>query len=253
MNIDGKTALVTGGGSGLGAQTARSLAAKGAKVAVLDLDQAAADSVASEINGISVQCDIRHEDEVSSALDSIEEQLGTPRIVINSAGIGTAHRILARDGVHPLDQFKRVVDVNLIGSFNILRLSAERMSTLELLESGDRGVIVMTASVAAFEGQIGQAAYAASKGGIVSLTLPAARELSTFAIRVLTLAPGLFKTPLMNELPEEVQEALGNSIPFPKRLGDAREFSELAVHCCENSYLNGEVIRIDGGMRLPPK
>lgn len=253
MNIQGKVALVTGGGSGLGAETARALAKQGAKVAVVDLNQAAADSVAKEINGISVQCDIRLEEQVSAALDDVEQQLGTPQIVINSAGIGSAHRILARNGVHPLEQFKRVIDVNLIGSFNILRLSAERMSKLEVESSGERGVIVMTASVAAYEGQIGQAAYAASKGGIVSLTLPAARELSSFAIRVLTLAPGLFKTPLMNELPEDVQDALGNSIPFPKRLGDAGEFAALAVHCCENSYLNGEVIRIDGGMRLPPK
>lgn len=253
MNIQGKVALVTGGGSGLGAETARALAERGARVAVVDLNQTAADSVAKEVNGISVKCDIRLEEQVSAALDDIEQQLGTPQIVINSAGIGSAHRILARSGVHPLEQFKQVIDVNLIGSFNILRLTAERMSKLEMETSGERGVIVMTASVAAYEGQIGQAAYAASKGGIVSLTLPAARELSSFAIRVLTLAPGLFKTPLMNELPEDVQDALGNSIPFPKRLGDAGEFAALAVHCCENSYLNGEVIRIDGGMRLPPK
>lgn len=253
MNIQGKVALVTGGGSGLGAETARALAERGARVAVVDLNQTAADSVAKEVNGISVKCDIRLEEQVSAALDNIEQQLGTPQIVINSAGIGSAHRILARSGVHPLEQFKQVIDVNLIGSFNILRLTAERMSKLEVEASGERGVIVMTASVAAYEGQIGQAAYAASKGGIVSLTLPAARELSSFAIRVLTLAPGLFKTPLMNELPEDVQDALGDSIPFPKRLGDAGEFAALAVHCCENSYLNGEVIRIDGGMRLPPK
>lgn len=253
MKIEGKTALVTGGGSGLGAATARSLAEKGARVAILDVNQAAADSIAKEIKGISVQCDIRMEEQVSDALDRIEEKFGAPQIVVNSAGIGSAHRILARSGVHPLEQFKRVVDVNLIGSFNILRLSAERMAKLDVQESGERGVILMTASVAAYEGQIGQAAYAASKGGIVSLTLPAARELSSFGIRVLTLAPGLFKTPLMEELPEEVQDALGNSIPFPKRLGYASEYAELAVHCCENSYLNGEVIRIDGGIRLPPK
>lgn len=253
MDIQGKIALVTGAGSGLGAETARLLAAKGARVAVVDLNLEAAERIAREINGISVQCDIRLEEQVSAALDVVEQKLGTPQIVINSAGVGTAHRILARSGVHPLAQFKQVIDVNLIGSFNVLRLSAERMSTLEVGASGERGVIIMTASVAAYEGQIGQAAYAASKGGIVSLTLPAARELSSFAIRVLTLAPGLFKTPLMNELPEDVQDALGNSIPFPKRLGYASEFAALAVHCCENSYMNGEVIRIDGGMRLPPK
>ncbi len=253
MNIKNKVALVTGGGSGLGAETARILAANGAKVAVLDINDQAAAKVADEIQGIAVYCDVSSEQSVSQALDTIEQKLGVAQIVVNSAGIGTAKRILGRDQVHPLENFTRVIDVNLIGSFNLLRLSAERMSKLEPSEDGERGVIIFTASIAAFEGQIGQAAYSASKGGIVSMTLPAARELAQFGIRVLTLAPGLFKTPLMEELPEEVQQSLGASIPFPGRLGKPIEFASLALHCAENTFLNGEVIRVDGGLRLPPR
>ncbi len=253
MNIKNKVALVTGGGSGLGAETARILAANGAKVAVLDINDQAAAKVADEIQGIAVHCDVSSEQSVSQALDTIEQKLGVAQIVVNSAGIGTAKRILGRDQVHPLENFTRVIDVNLIGSFNLLRLSAERMSKLEPSEDGERGVIIFTASIAAFEGQIGQAAYSASKGGIVSMTLPAARELAQFGIRVLTLAPGLFKTPLMEELPEEVQQSLGASIPFPGRLGKPIEFASLALHCAENTFLNGEVIRVDGGLRLPPR
>jgi NAD(P)-dependent dehydrogenase (short-subunit alcohol dehydrogenase family) len=253
MNIKNKVALVTGGGSGLGAETARILAANGAKVAVLDINDQAAAKVADEIQGIAVHCDVSSEQSVSQALDTIEQKSGVAQIVVNSAGIGTAKRILGRDQVHPLENFTRVIDVNLIGSFNLLRLSAERMSKLEPSEDGERGVIILTASIAAFEGQIGQAAYSASKGGIVSMTLPAARELAQFGIRVLTLAPGLFKTPLMEELPEEVQQSLGASIPFPGRLGKPIEFASLALHCAENTFLNGEVIRVDGGLRLPPR
>ncbi len=253
MNIKNKVALVTGGGSGLGAETARILADNGAKVAVLDINDQAAAKVADEIQGIAVHCDVSSEQSVSQALDTIEQKSGVAQIVVNSAGIGTAKRILGRDQVHPLENFTRVIDVNLIGSFNLLRLSAERMSKLEPSEDGERGVIILTASIAAFEGQIGQAAYSASKGGIVSMTLPAARELAQFGIRVLTLAPGLFKTPLMEELPEEVQQTLGASIPFPGRLGKPIEFASLALHCAENTFLNGEVIRVDGGLRLPPR
>ncbi len=253
MKINNTVALVTGGGSGLGAETARILAANGAKVAVLDINDAGASKVAEEIQGIAVHCDVSSEQSVAQALDTIEQKLGVAQIVVNSAGIGTAKRILGRDQVHPLENFTRVIDVNLIGSFNLLRLSADRMSKLEPSEDGERGVIIFTASIAAYEGQVGQAAYAASKGGIVSMTLPAARELAQFGIRVLTLAPGLFKTPLMEELPEEVQQSLGASIPFPSRLGKPAEFASLALHCAENSVLNGEVIRVDGGLRLPPR
>lgn len=253
MKIMNTVALVTGGGSGLGAETARYLASKGARVAVLDINDEAASKVAAEIQGVAVHCDVSSEQSVAQALDSIEQSLGVAQIVINSAGIGTAKRILGRDQVHPLENFTRVIDVNLTGSFNLLRLAAERMSKLEPSEDGERGVIILTASIAAYEGQIGQVAYAASKGGIVSMTLPAARELAQFGIRVLTLAPGLFKTPLMEELPEEVQQSLGASIPFPSRLGKAGEFASLALHCAENTFLNGEVIRVDGGLRLQPR
>ncbi len=253
MKISNTVALVTGGGSGLGAETARVLASNGAKVAVLDINDEAASRVAQEIQGISVHCDVASEQSVSAALDEIEQKLGVARIVVNSAGIGTAKRILGREQVHPLENFTRVIDVNLIGSFNLLRLCAERMSQLEALEDGERGVVIFTASVAAYEGQVGQVAYAASKGGIVSMTLPAARELAQFGIRVLTLAPGLFKTPLMEELPQEVQQSLGASIPFPARLGKAQEFAALALQCAENTFLNGEVIRIDGALRLAPR
>lgn len=253
MKIKNTVALVTGGGSGLGAETARQLAANGAKVAVLDINDEAANIVAQEIGGIAIHCDVSSEDSISAALDSIGSQLGAPQIVVNSAGIGTAKRILGREEVHPLENFTRVVDVNLIGSFNLLRLAAERMYKLEPSSEDERGVIIFTSSIAAYEGQIGQVAYAASKGGIVSMTLPAARELSQFGIRVLTLAPGLFKTPLMEELPEEVQDSLGASIPFPSRLGKPEEFASLVLHCAENTFLNGEVIRVDGGLRLPPR
>ncbi len=253
MKIMNTVALVTGGGSGLGAETAGILAKNGARVAVLDINYEAALKVANKIEGLAVQCDVSSEQSVSAALDTIEEKLGVVQIVINSAGIGTAKRILGRDQLHPLENFTRVIDVNLTGSFNMLRLTAERMSAQEPTEEDERGVIIFTASIAAFEGQVGQAAYAASKGGIVSMTLPAARELAQFGIRVLTLAPGLFKTPLMEELPEEVQQKLGSSIPFPARLGKPEEFASLAMHCVENTFINGEVIRVDGGLRLPPR
>ena len=253
MNIQGKTALVTGGGSGLGEQTARFLADKGARVAVLDINAEGAERVASEINGLAINCDVSSEKAVSDALDQVEAHFGVAQIMVNSAGIGTARRILGRDHVHPLENFTRVIDVNLVGSFNLLRLSAERMTQLDVDEDGERGVIIMTASIAAYEGQIGQAAYAASKGGIVAMTLPAARELAQFGIRVLTLAPGLFKTPLMEELPEDVQASLAVSIPFPSRLGKPQEYAALVAHCVENTFLNGEVIRIDGGLRLAPR
>lgn len=253
MKIPGTTVIVSGGGSGLGEQTAREFASKGARVAVLDLNQEAATRVASEFSGLAVQCDVRSEDSVSNALDQVAAKYGPGQIVINCAGIGTARRIVGRDQVHPLENFTRVIDVNLIGSFNLLRLAAERLTELEVDQEGERGVIIMTASIAAYEGQVGQVAYAASKGGIVSMTLPAARELAQFGIRVLTLAPGLFRTPLMEELPDEVQSSLAASIPFPSRLGKSEEFAALAVHCAENNFVNGEVIRIDGGLRLAPR
>ncbi len=253
MKVAGTSALVTGGGSGLGAATAEALAMRGAQVAVLDLNPDAAQRVAARIGGLAVTGDVTSEPDMARALDEAGAAHGVPRIVVNCAGIGTAARIVGRDGPMPLGAFERVVRVNLIGTFNVMRLAAARMSTLAALEDGARGVIVNTASVAAQDGQIGQAAYAASKGGIAALTLPAAREFARFGIRVNTLAPGIFLTPLLGELPPEARQTLADSIPYPSRLGLPEEFAAAALFCVETQYLNAETIRIDGGIRLPPK
>jgi NAD(P)-dependent dehydrogenase (short-subunit alcohol dehydrogenase family) len=254
MKIEGQVALVTGGGSGLGAATAVALAQAGAKVAVLDVSADKAQAVAQQIGGLGLAGDITDTASVEAALDAVEKAYGTPRIVMNIAGIGTAKRVLNRDGTpSPLDGFERVIRVNLLGTYNVLRLAAARIAKLDALEDGERGVMLMTASVAAFDGQVGQQAYSASKGGIVGMTLPLARDLAQFGIRVVTLAPGLFATPLMKELPEEVQASLANSIPFPKRLGHPEEFAALAAHVVTNTHLNGEVIRLDGALRMAPR
>ncbi|MES2258311.1 MAG: SDR family NAD(P)-dependent oxidoreductase [Pseudomonadota bacterium] len=254
MQLQDQAALVTGGASGLGAETARQLAAGGAKVAVLDVNIEAAEALAKEIGGIAIRCDITSEESVQQALALAKEAHGPARILMNCAGIGGAKRLVGRDGkAMPLEDFSRIINVNLIGTFNMIRLAAADMVALEPLEDGERGVIVCTASVAAFDGQVGQAGYAASKGGLTSLTLPLARDLSQFGVRVMTIAPGLFLTPLLYQLPEEVQQSLGASIPFPKRLGKAAEFAQLAVHIVGNLSLNGEVIRLDGALRLPPR
>ncbi|MDR3479361.1 MAG: SDR family NAD(P)-dependent oxidoreductase [Burkholderiaceae bacterium] len=254
MNLQGTAALVTGGASGLGAETARQLAKAGAKVAVLDVNIEAGEALAREIGGVAAFCDITSESSVTEALDKARQAHGPARILINCAGIGGAKRLVGKDGkAMPLEDFSRIVNVNLIGTFNALRLAAADMIALDPLEDGERGVIVCTSSVAAYDGQIGQAGYAASKGGIVSLTLPLARDLAQFGVRVMTIAPGLFLTPLLYKLPEEVQQSLGASIPFPKRLGKASEFAELALHIVNNKSLNGEVIRLDGALRLPPR
>jgi NAD(P)-dependent dehydrogenase (short-subunit alcohol dehydrogenase family) len=252
MNIQGHAALVTGGASGLGAQTARELAKRGAKVAVLDRNGEGAKAVAAEFGGITSS------DSVVAALNVAREAHGPARILMNIAGIGTARRLIGKDGTPmPLEDFRRVIDVNLIGTFNVIRLAAAEIVRLDPLmddaNSGERGVIVNTASVAAFDGQVGQEAYAASKGGIVSLTLPLARDLAQFGVRVVTIAPGLFLTPLMAELPQAVQESLAASIPFPKRLGKPEEFARLAATIVENMALNGEVIRLDGALRMAPR
>ncbi len=254
MKIEGQVALVTGGGSGLGAATAVALAQAGAQVAVLDVSADKAQAVAQQIGGLGLAGDITDTASVEAALDAVEKAYGTPRIVMNIAGIGTAKRVLNRDGTpSPLDGFERVIRVNLLGTYNVLRLAAARIAKLDALEDGERGVMLMTASVAAFDGQVGQQAYSASKGGIVGMTLPLARDLAQFGIRVVTLAPGLFATPLMKELPEEVQASLANSIPFPKRLGHPEEFAALAAHVVTNTHLNGEVIRLDGALRMAPR
>lgn len=254
MNIQGQAALVTGGGSGLGEATARELARLGARVAVLDVNLANAQRVATDIGGIALSCDITNPDSVQAAIDAAAAAHGPARILMQIAGIGTAKRVVARDGSPaPLEDFARVVNVNLIGTYNVARLFAATCAKLDPLEDGARGVMVFTASVAAFEGQVGQQAYSASKGGVVSMTLPMARDLAQHGIRVCTVAPGLFATPLMNELPEAVQQSLASSIPFPQRLGKPSEFAELACHIVSNGHLNGEVIRLDGALRLAPR
>ena len=254
MKIEGQVALVTGGASGLGAETARELARRGAKVAVLDRNGDGAKAVAAEIGGVGLECDITSTESIVAALDRARAAHGPARLVMNIAGIGTAKRLIGRDGTPmPIEEFRRVIEVNLVGTFNMIRLATAEIVKLDPLEDGERGVMVCTASVAAFDGQVGQEAYAASKGGLVSLTLPLARDLAQFGVRVVTIAPGLFLTPLMAELPQPVQESLAASIPFPKRLGKPAEFAQLAASIIENMALNGEVIRLDGALRMAPR
>ncbi|HEX2545824.1 MAG TPA: SDR family NAD(P)-dependent oxidoreductase [Ramlibacter sp.] len=254
MNIQGQAALVTGGASGLGEATARELARMGAKVAVLDVNLALAEKVAAEIGGVACQCDITNTESLTAALAKAADKHGPARILMNIAGIGTAKRIVQKDGSPaPLEEFARVVNINLVGSYNASRLFAAECAKLPPLEDGERGVMLFTASVAAFDGQVGQQAYSASKGGLVGMTLPMARDLSQHGIRVCTIAPGLFSTPLMKQLPEPVQESLAKSIPFPQRLGKPEEFAQLACHIVTNTHLNGEVIRLDGALRMAPR
>ena len=253
MLLKDQAAIVTGGASGLGAATARKLAAQGAKVAVCDLNAKLAETVAAEIKGVAVTCDVSDAASAEAAIAQATKAVGAPRVLVNCAGIGVAKRVVGRDGPMALADFDKVIKVNLIGTFNMLRLAAAEMSKLEPQASGERGVIINTASVAAYDGQIGQSAYSASKGGIVGMTLPIARELAQFGIRVLTIAPGLFLTPLLANLPQEAQDSLAAAIPFPRRLGNADEFAALALHMVENPYLNGEVVRLDGSLRMAPK
>jgi NAD(P)-dependent dehydrogenase (short-subunit alcohol dehydrogenase family) len=252
MQIEGAHIVVTGAGSGLGEATARHLAARGARVTVLDLNGVNASQVASAIGGHSLQCDVLSE-EADEVLERAAKAAGPIRGLVNCAGIAPAARIAGKEGPMQLHEFELVIRVNLIGTFNMMRLAADAMSKTEELEGGERGVIVNTASVAAFDGQIGQSAYAASKGGIAAMALPAARELARFGIRVNTIAPGVFLTPLLKGLPQETQDGISATIPFPKRLGDPDEFAHTVRFCFENAYLNGELIRLDGGVRLPPK
>lgn len=252
MQISGVHVAVTGGGSGLGAAVARALSARGATVTVIDRSGESAAGVAAETGGFALTLDVTDEG-AGAALDTAIASQGPLRGLVNCAGIGGASRIVGRKGPMALDAFERTIRVNLIGTFNMLRLAAARMQDNAPDADGGRGAIVNTASVAAFDGQIGQAAYAASKGGIVALALPAARELARFGIRVNTVAPGIFLTPLLAELPDNSQAGIAASVPFPHRLGDPAEFADLVLMCLTNSYLNAEVIRLDGGLRLPPK
>ena len=252
MQLKDVAVFVTGGGSGLGAATARAMAARGAKVSVFDRSQENAEAVAAEIGGLAVAGDVTSEEQVSAGLAKAAAAHGTARVLVNCAGIGGSQRIVGKQGVHPLDKFTNVIMVNLIGTFNCLRLFAEQAVKLEAVGE-ERGVVINTASVAAYDGQIGQIAYAASKGGIVGLTLPAARDLASQKIRVNTIAPGLFKTPLLMGLSEEAQASLGAQVPHPARLGDPSEYGNLAVHIVENPMLNGETIRLDGAIRMAPR
>ncbi|XAH25218.1 SDR family NAD(P)-dependent oxidoreductase [Xylophilus sp. GW821-FHT01B05] len=254
MQLQGQAALVTGGASGLGEATARELARLGAKVAVLDVNIERAQKVAADIGGVACGCDITDTASVEAALAHAAAAHGPARLLMNVAGIGSAKRVVQKDGsAAPLDAFERVIRVNLLGTYNISRLFAAACAKLDPLDGGERGVMLFTASVAAFDGQVGQQAYSASKGGLVGMTLPMARDLAQHGIRVCTIAPGLFATPLMQELPEAVQEALAKSIPFPPRLGKPEEFAQLAAHIVQNGHLNGEVIRLDGALRMAPR
>jgi NAD(P)-dependent dehydrogenase (short-subunit alcohol dehydrogenase family) len=253
MDPKGHAAIVTGAASGLGAETAAALARAGAKVALLDVNLDAAQAQARTVGGLAIRCDVTSSDDAIAALKAAREAHGTARILVNCAGIGPAKRIVGRDGPMPLADYERVIAINLIGTFNMLRLAAADMQALEPLADGERGVIVSTASVAAFEGQIGQAAYASSKGGVAALTIPAARELAQFGIRVMAIAPGIFGTPMLRALPQAAQDSLGASVPFPKRLGEPREFADLVLTIVRSNYLNGEVIRLDGALRMAPR
>jgi len=253
MQLKDQAAIVTGGASGLGAATARKLASIGAKVAVCDLNTKLAETVAAEIKGVAVTCNVADAASAEAAVAAAEKAHGPARVLVNCAGIGVAKRVVGKDGPMPFADFDRVIQVNLNGTFNMIRLATAAMSKLEPLATGERGVVINTASVAAFDGQIGQAAYSASKGGIVGMTLPIARELAQYGIRVLTIAPGLFLTPLLAGLPQEAQDSLAAAIPFPRRLGQADEFASLAAHMVDNPYLNGEVVRLDGALRMAPR
>jgi NAD(P)-dependent dehydrogenase (short-subunit alcohol dehydrogenase family) len=253
MDVKNAVALVTGGASGLGLATVENLVAAGAKVVILDLPGSPGDDVASRLGeGVRLAAaDVRDEDAVNAALD-VAAELGDLRVVVSCAGTGDAIKTVGKDGPYPLDKFQRIIEINLIGTFNVLRLGAARMAALELVGE-ERGVIINTASVAAFDGQIGQAAYSASKGGIVGMTLPIARDLASIGIRVVTIAPGLFDTPLLASLPQEARASLGKQVPHPSRLGDPSEFGALAAHIVANPMLNGETIRLDGAIRMAPR
>jgi NAD(P)-dependent dehydrogenase (short-subunit alcohol dehydrogenase family) len=249
LQLDGIGALVAGGASGLGEATARALAARGARVAIADLNEERGAALAGELGATFAKADVTDEEQVHAAVDAP----GELRLAVSCAGIGWAERTVGREGPAALQPFETVVRVNLIGTFNVLRIAAASMAGNEPDAGGERGAVVMTASIAAFDGQIGQAAYSASKGGVVGLTLPAARDLARVGVRVCTIAPGLFDTPLLAGLPDEARQALGAQVPHPPRLGRPEEYAELACHIAENPMLNGETIRLDGALRMPPK
>ncbi|PRC92067.1 3-hydroxyacyl-CoA dehydrogenase [Solimicrobium silvestre] len=252
MQIQDNVFIVTGGASGLGAATARMITANGGKVVIADVQAALGEKLAAELNGRFVQCDVTSEAD-GLAVIAAATAFGTLRGLINCAGVAPAIKTVGKDGAHPLEAFQRTVNINLVGTFNMCRLAAEAISKTELTSQGERGVLINTASVAAFDGQMGQAAYASSKAAVVGLTLPMARDLARNAIRVMTIAPGIFETPMLLGMPQEVQDALGRSVPFPSRLGKPDEYAQLAKSIIENMMLNGESIRLDGSIRMQPK
>ncbi|GAB1616968.1 SDR family NAD(P)-dependent oxidoreductase [Pseudomonas sp. NGC7] len=253
MKIEGSTVIVTGGASGLGEATALHLGAQGARVAVLDIQRERAEAVARQIDGIAVYCDVTDPLGAASAIAQVKEVLGVPQLLVNCAGGGGAKRVVGKQGPMPLEEFSKVLNLNLVGSFNMTRLVAAEMIATEPDPQGERGVIMFTTSVAAYEGQIGQAAYAAAKGGLSALVIQLAREFAQFGVRAMGIAPGIFETPLLQNASPEAQQALADSIPFPRRLGHPSEFAELVQHIAINRYLNGEVIRLDGAVRLAPR
>lgn len=254
MLFENIPAIITGGGSGMGAASARALAAKGCKVAIWDMNKEAAQAVADEIGGLAISCDVTDPASVEAALKAGADAHGTARIVVNCAGILIGRRVVGREGPADLDHFQKVINVNLVGTFNVMRLTAAAMTEAEPLDAdGSRGVIINTASIAAFEGQIGQAAYSASKGGIVSMTLPIARELGKFGIRVMAIAPGAVATPMIGQVPDDIRTSIESGIPFPSRFARPEEFAKLVTHIIDNDMLNGDVIRLDGASRLAAK
>ena len=253
MNVNGKAVLVTGGASGLGEATVRHLASLGARVAVLDIQEERAQQIAREVGGIAIRCDVTDPESASSALAKARDAHGVAKVLVNCAGGGMPQRVVGKNGPMPLEDFVKIINLNLVGSFNMTRLAAAEMISSEPDEGGERGLILFTTSVAAYEGQIGQAAYTASKGALASLTIQLAREFAQFGVRVMAIAPGIFETPLLKTASDEVLQSLGESIPFPRRLGRPEEFAELVGNIAANSYLNGEVIRIDGATRLAPR
>ena len=250
MEINGLAAIVTGGGSGLGAETARQLAAKGAKVALLDVNMEGAEAVAKEIGGLAIECDVTSDEGVAAAIATAQAANGVARIVINAAGIAPAKRIIDREGnATSLDYFRKGIEINLVGAYNVMSKAAAEMSKVEPINGdNERGIVISTGSIATQEGQVGQASYSASKMGLMGMMLPAAREFTRYGIRVNTINPGVFETPMLTNMPQEVQDSLGKQVPFPVRLGTSDEYARLAIHMIENAYINGETIRLDGAM-----
>lgn len=253
MNLSGVSAIITGGASGLGAATAEALSEAGVKVALWDLNEEKGEALAEKLGGVFCKTNVADEDSVKASLEKSIASNGAPWILVNCAGIGVAEKTVGKNGVHNFDNYKRVIEINLVGTFNCIRLVAAEMEKNDPQADGERGVIINTASVAAFDGQIGQAAYSASKGGVVGMTLPIARDLMSIGVRVNTIAPGIFWTPMMAGMDQKVQDALAAMVPFPKRLGDPKEYASMALEICRNSYLNGETIRLDGAIRMQPR